>query len=93
MPSIDGRRLAVGIPTTEHADLAYMEGPCPVQDPRLPIPRNFLRTDQVVHPEHPTAVGGLPTSKPGLDAGTHDLREDYDIADEDFNLRYVRLAS
>src|SRR4051794_12907497 len=25
------------------------------------------------HPGHPTAVGGLPASKPGLDAGTHDL--------------------
>lgn len=26
-----------------------------------------------LHPEHPTAVGGLPASKPGLDAGAHDL--------------------
>src|SRR5271163_5032619 len=25
------------------------------------------------HPGHPTAVGGLPASKPGLDAGAHDL--------------------
>ena len=25
------------------------------------------------HPEHPAAVGGLPASKPGLCAGTHDL--------------------
>jgi hypothetical protein len=28
------------------------------------------------HPGHPTAVGGLPSSKPGLDAGTHDLATD-----------------
>src|SRR3954451_14940669 len=28
------------------------------------------------HPGHPTAVGGLPASKPGLDAGAHDLREE-----------------
>lgn len=28
-----------------------------------------------LHPEHPTAVGGLPASKPGLNAGTHDLRK------------------
>src|SRR5690606_20437789 len=25
------------------------------------------------HPGHPTACGGLPSSEPGLDAGTHDL--------------------
>src|SRR5436305_3916762 len=27
------------------------------------------------HPGHPTAVGGLPASKPGLHAGTHDLKQ------------------
>ena len=29
------------------------------------------------HPRHPTAVGGLPASKPGLNAGTHDRVEFY----------------
>src|SRR5215204_6574534 len=29
------------------------------------------------HPGHPTAVGGLPASEPGLDAGTHDRQEAY----------------
>src|SRR6202789_4266608 len=29
------------------------------------------------HPGHPTAVGGLPASKPGLDAGAHDQNRVY----------------
>ena len=32
-------------------------------------------TQPGLHPEHPTAVGGLPASKPGLFAGTHDRVE------------------
>src|ERR1700712_3998412 len=31
----------------------------------------------VNHPGHPTAVGGLPGSEPGLDPGTHDRNEAY----------------
>jgi len=41
-----------------------------VQNPRL---ATAFATVQVVHPGHPTAVGGLPLSKPGLCAETHDL--------------------
>src|SRR5271166_255182 len=36
-----------------------------------------LATQPGHHPGHPTAVGGLPASKPGLDAGAHDQYEDY----------------
>ncbi len=32
------------------------------------------------HPGHPTAVGGLPASKPGLDAGAHDRQKAYRMA-------------
>src|ERR1700757_4827489 len=32
------------------------------------------------HPGHPTAVGGLPASKPGLDAGAHDRLAAYRMA-------------
>jgi len=44
-------------------------------DPRLP--RSLWLLDLVFHPGHPTAVGGLPASKPGLSAGAHDQYEDY----------------
>ena len=40
-------------------------------DPRLPV-AGWRLLNLVNHPGHPTAVGGLPASKPGLDAGTHD---------------------
>ncbi|GAA4633591.1 hypothetical protein GCM10023114_20150 [Mycolicibacterium sediminis] len=43
-------------------------------DPRLPCSQNQL-LNLVNHPGHPTAVGGLPASEPGLDAGTHDRYE------------------
>ena len=36
----------------------------------------------VNHPGHPTAVGGLPASEPGLDAGTHDRNEAYLVTRE-----------
>ena len=39
--------------------------------PRLPA--RGLRARPGRHPEHPAAVGGLPASKPGLNAGTRDL--------------------
>jgi hypothetical protein len=44
-------------------------------DPRLP--RSLWLLDLVFHPGHPTAVGGLPASKPGLSAGAHDRCEAY----------------
>ena len=37
------------------------------------------------HPGHPTAVGGLPASKPGLCAGTHDLVARYPMRDGPLN--------
>jgi len=43
-------------------------------DPRLPCSR-VVATQPGHHPGHPTAVGGLPASKPGLCAGTHDRPE------------------
>jgi len=46
--------------------------PVQTRGPRLP---GAPRTKPGLHPGHPTAVGGLPASKPGLSAGTHDLRE------------------
>src|SRR5438094_538174 len=44
----------------------------PARGPRLPVAR---RDRPGLHPGHPTAVGGLPASKPGLRAGTHDLSQ------------------
>src|SRR5699024_4295579 len=35
--------------------------------------RTSLRRRPGLHPGHPTAVGGLPASEPGLGAGAHDL--------------------
>src|SRR5262245_815402 len=48
------------------------------------------------HPGHPTAVGGLPASKPGLHADAHDLREE-NVADGRHNcptdVTLARLAA
>ena len=49
-------------------------------DPRLPVA--VAATQPGHHPGHPTAVGGLPASKPGLDAGTHDRRRSVSHAAE-----------
>src|SRR5262245_20928705 len=43
---------------------------CLERGPRLPV-RGRARPGP--HPGHPAADGGLPASKPGLDAGAHDL--------------------
>ena len=50
----------------------------PVHDgPALAVQPVAAATQPGHHPGHPTAVGGLPASKPGLDAGTHDRQEAY----------------
>jgi len=45
-------------------------------DPRLPCSR-LPAAQPGHHPGHPTAVGGLPSSEPGLDAGAHDRPRAY----------------
>src|SRR6478736_6666182 len=54
----------------------YSGGPSHT-DPRLPVTTRWWLLNLVNHPGHPTAVGGLPASKPGLDAGTHDREVAY----------------
>jgi len=44
------------------------------------------------HPGHPTAEGGLPTSKPGLRAGTRDLTEGSTTFALSVNLRNACLT-
>src|ERR1700710_2026971 len=44
----------------------------PVQRTRACRAAGLRLLNLVNHPGHPTAVGGLPASEPGLDAGTHD---------------------